>query len=65
MAAVHEDGLLARRHRHLPRVSDSVIDLDGGHQASHVEHVSIMPLGSMAPDGSAERSICPTTSAYS
>lgn len=47
-AAVHEDGLVARRHRHLPGASDSVIDLDDGHQASRVDHVPIMPLDSMA-----------------
>jgi hypothetical protein len=60
-AAVHEDGLVARRYRHLPRVSDSVIDLDEGHQASHVDHVPIMPLESMAPGVSAERSGCGET----
>ena len=52
--AVHEDGLVARRHRHLPRVSESVIDLDEGHQASYVDHASIMPLESMTPEGSAD-----------
>lgn len=40
---------MARGYRELPRVSDRVIDLDVSHQASHVDHVPIMPLVSMAP----------------
>jgi hypothetical protein len=60
MAAVREDGLVARRYGHLPKVSDSVIDLDEGHQASHVHHLTIMPLASMALEGSAERSVSGT-----
>lgn len=46
-AAFHEDGLVVRRYRQLPRVSDRVIDLDVRHQASHVDHLPIMPLASM------------------
>ena len=56
-AAVHKDGLVARRYRQLPRVSQSVIDLDVSHQASHVEHVPIMPLMAMAPESSAAQSV--------
>lgn len=44
---------MARRYRHLPWVSDTVISLDEGHQASHVNHVPIMPLVSMAPEDAA------------
>lgn len=59
-AAVREDGLMARRYRKLPRVSDRVIDLDVSHQASHVDHVPIMPLASMAPESCADRSLSGT-----
>jgi hypothetical protein len=33
----------------LAGVSDSLIDLDDRHQASHVDHASIMPLASRCP----------------
>ena len=52
---------MARGYRHLPRVSDSVIDLDEGHQASHVNHVPIMPVVSVATEESAEGSACVPT----
>ncbi len=40
---------MARRYRHLSGVSDGAIDLDEAYEASHVDHVHIMPFESMAP----------------